>query len=254
MMNSMHYLVRALILSGCCASVVVAQVRAEAVARVFGIRTNTASGTAFALEENGRQYIITAKHLLPAIAGKTKVQLRRPDTQRWLETEVTVLHCGPNVDIAVLCPQSAFLSLKQLSILVGSENISLGQEVFFLGFPFNFERPATFKEGKFLLPFVKRAVVSALVEEGDVQVLYLDGYNNPGFSGGPVVAWDPKENRSRIIGVVSGYRNEPRPVRIRDGGRDTPLYVDSNSGIIVAYPINAALQVIRKNPIGAIVK
>ena len=77
-------------------------------------------------------------------------------------------------------------------------------------------------------------------------VLYLDGHNNPGFSGGPVIfANYSKQDRLQIAGVVSGCRTQPTEVldveveesQSSTGEKQKKIihYVPENAGIIVAY-------------------
>jgi hypothetical protein len=44
--------------------------------------------------------------------------------------------------------------------------------------------------GAFSVPLIKKAIISATVHEHGATVLLLDGHNNPGFSGGPIVYRD----------------------------------------------------------------
>jgi len=79
----------------------------------------------------------------------------------------------------------------------------LAQDCFFLGFPFFDEidyQPAGSDSG-FPIAFVKKAIVSAL----DENYIYLDGHNNPGFSGGPVIFTNYQTKKQQICGVISGY-------------------------------------------------
>ena len=226
-----------------------AQPRAEVLQRVFSIKSGDVTGTAFAVEVDDRQYLVTAKHVVTGINDGGSIQLRRPDTLAWVDVKLrTVLRCDP-ADIAVLVPESVLSAgLKSLPVLLGSQGLVWGGEVYFLGFPFGFDSAARMEGGQYLFPFIKRAVVSAMVRVNDADVLYLDGYNNPGFSGGPVALFDQSQNKSRIAGVISGYRNEPRQVRM--GNTPTQLVVDSNAGIIIAYSIDPAIKIIRANPVG----
>ena len=75
--------------------------------------------------------------------------------------------------------------------------------------------------------------------------------NNPGFSGGPVTLGDSTTN-PRIIGVVSGYRIDPKPVFQHE--MQTDFSVHDNSGLLVAFKIDYAVEAISKNPIGFPVK
>lgn len=77
--------------------------------------------------------------------------------------------------------------------------------------------------------------------------IYLDGHNNRGFSGGPVVfrASDkgPPEPL-RIAGVVSAFQVEPEPVY--RGHAPTTDHVRANAGIVIAHDIAYAVSAARE--------
>ena len=57
--------------------------------------------------------------------------------------------------------------------------------------------------------FVKRASVSAVPKtKNGAHYFYLNGFNNPGFSGGPVAFYDYKSNQWAIVAVISGFEPE----------------------------------------------
>ena len=84
----------------------------------------------------------------------------------------------------------------------------------------------------------------------------LDGLNNPGFSGGPVIFRTGADQR--IIAVISGFVTEPAeviPAVAKATTEKKPAQhqkekVEANSGFMVAYTIDPAVEAIRKNPIG----
>lgn len=78
----------------------------------------------------------------------------------------------------------------------------------------------------------------------DAVVLYIDGFNNPGFYGGPIVYWDFDKHVYRIAGVVKGYKEDTAKVLINGQHVDTQLLV--NSGILVGYSIAHAIQAIEQ--------
>lgn len=129
-----------------------------------------------------------------------------------------------------------------------SGGIIWGQDVYFLGYPYGWFGNVGGLNRDFPMPFVKKAILSCMTTEAEVQVLFLDGHNNPGFSGGPVVFKEPHKNEYKVASVISGYRytNEP----IFAGDEKFPLGYRYNTGIIVSYGIKHAVELIETNPIG----
>lgn len=76
----------------------------------------------------------------------------------------------------------------------------------------------------------------------------LDGHNNLGFSGGPVVWKDPGAQEWNVAAVISGYRHVDEPVYI--GTEATPLTYRHNTGIIVSHGVEAVFDLIALKPIG----
>ena len=77
-------------------------------------------------------------------------------------------------------------------------------------------------------------------------VLYIDGFNNPGFSGAPIVYWNFDKRVYRLLGVVQGYKEDTAKVLINNEHVNTALLV--NSGILVGYSIEHAVQAIKQEP------
>ncbi len=63
--------------------------------------------------------------------------------------------------------------------------MALSQDAFFLGYPFGM---GTYIHEVQAWAFVKKGIISSFGKLGGVRRIFLDGMNNPGFSGGPVVA------------------------------------------------------------------
>ena len=79
----------------------------------------------------------------------------------------------------------------------------------------------------------------------DAVLVYIDGFNNPGFSGGPILYWDFGKQAYRILGVVQGYKEDTAKVLINGQHVETQLLV--NSGILVGYSIEHAIQAIERS-------
>jgi len=132
--------------------------------------------------------------------------------------------------------------------------LTLGQQVYFLGYPFGLSSfgAASVPRGFGEIPFLKSGIISALDSRNpQANVLYLDGQNNPGFSGGPIVFWHSESGMFRVAGVVGGYRNEALPV-LKQKDLVNPqarayndLYTRANSGIVIGYDIRHIVDAIR---------
>ena len=79
----------------------------------------------------------------------------------------------------------------------------------------------------------------------DVVVFYIDGFNDPGFSGGPVIYWEFTTHKYKVLSVVKGYKPDTAKMMINGQQVDTNLLV--NSGILVSYSIRHAIDAIEKS-------
>ena len=212
--------------------------------RTFNIRYDGQMGTCFTIDVEGKRYLITARHVVESIRDNAIVAISHNRT--WHPWRVQLVGHGPeDIDVTALAPQELFGASHPLSLTTAG--LTLAEDVFFLGFPFGLRMEVqTELNAGFPLPLVKRASVSAL-GLGDEPVL-LDGHNNSGFSGGPVVRrWN--NDQQTVIGVVSGYHTYASKVRDANGN-ETSFTYDTNTGIIITHDIKHALALIEENPIG----
>ncbi len=217
-------------------------ITANVIHRVFRIRYGQQGGSAFSIDVDGRQYLVTAKHVLAQLLGKNHIEIFA--NGNWSKLPVELVGHAPDADITVLAADRR-LTPSGLPLEPTSEGLAYSQEVFFLGFPYNILSTYIFEGEGYPPPLVKKAIVSSVINSN---VFLLDGHNNPGFSGGPVVFIVPGQTDLKIAGVVSGYRAEAEPIFA--GDQKTQLWYPYNTGIIVAYFIHHATTLIRKNPIG----
>ena len=212
--------------------------------RAFLIRYEGNTGTCFTIDVQGRRYLITAKHVVESIRDEAVVELHH--NRGWLPSRVRLVgHGAGDIDVTILAPQKLFGASHPL--VLTTARLTLAEDIYFLGFPYGLgmEVETNLNDG-FPLPFVKKAVVSAFgLKDGQ---LFLDGHNNPGFSGGPVARRGSREKQT-VVGVVSGYRYDRHKVRDMNGNETSHTY-DANTGIIIAYDIRHALEIIAANPIG----
>jgi hypothetical protein len=225
--------------------------------RVLRLKTRTSTGSAFTIEVDGNQYLITARHLLDGFGSEGEIELWIEG--RWSQTRARALYPAKEaVDIAALDlgrPVTVTFPLEP-----SSGGLTLGQQVYFLGYPHGLGSAgaAPVPKGFGEIPFLKSGIISAVDDrDPEASVLYLDGQNNPGFSGGPIVFWHSASGSFRVAGVVRGYQNEALPV-LKEKNLDDPqakayngLYTRANSGIVIGYDIRHIVEAIRasrRNP------
>lgn len=242
--------------------------------RVVRIVVGQASGTAFTLDVDGHQYLITAKHVVAGLLNEqSKIQVCGDGG--CTEREITVLRCDDPIDIAVLVPNTLLTVTYDLP--ADSNGIILGQDVYFVGFPYADPALVTSTAAKENVGFVRKAIWSAQERKDGFTRYYFDGRNNFGFSGAPIVYLQQGQAgfNYKLAAVVSGYRSdftevmksEPisndkitsddialgRIIDYPDGSHaklvPTGLVVQGNTGIVIGYDIQHAVDLIRKKQI-----
>lgn len=201
-------------------------------------RLDGSSGSAFTLEIDGRQYLITARHVVgDDDPVRMQLELR---AQTWECELVQLQGVTGDADIAVFSldkPVTPTLSTRPTL-----EGIMYSQDVYFLGYPYGMAMQMV--PGIDTYAFVKKAIFSASAHtRAGGHVLYLDGFNNPGFSGGPMIFYHHQTNEPHIGGVVAGYKIDPQQVVVGDE-QEPGAFVRANSGIVVTYSIQHALDAI----------
>ena len=220
-------------------------ITANVIYRVFRLKVGFETGTAFTIEEGGREYLVTARHIAQSLQGNCQIELFKD--RSWYSLQVTVIgHAPGDVDISVLAPSEGLTPTRPLPLPASSDGLTYGQEAYFLGFPSGISDNFLMETGH-PLPFVKRATVSTMFGKPYL----LDGHNNPGFSGGPVVFCPPNRKEFQVAAVVCGYQAARTPVRDHEE-RVTEFHLRENTGIIVAYDVSDAVALIRANPIGLV--
>ncbi len=263
-----------------------AQVSANVLRRTLEIRVGGPTGitgTAFTLDVDSREYLVTAKHVVEKLNHRDTIEISVRIDQ-WERIDVAVYPCEGDADIAVLIPPRQLTVNFPLEPSSGA-GVFAGQDVYFVGFPFG---ASSFAEsvyvnqlnGEYPMPIVKKAAYSGTFEsKGKTPVILLDGYNNHGFSGAPMVFHEVNRQIDAttpfyIFGVVSGFVPElvkvVKPEPIRNGEdvskveswrlgtpgtilRDTEQFVPLNTGIVRGYPIRYALDMIHLHPEGPVV-
>jgi hypothetical protein len=263
-----------------------AQVTSNVIMRVLHMRVSAGTdhegmATAFTIDVDGREYLITAKHVVQGLKENDKIDIFM--NGGWSSLNVSIFRCDDPVDIAVLIPPRQLTVNFELPF-ESQLNFLMGQDAYFLGFPYGLQAPGG---GTYPIAIIKRGTISASIPmdiSRKKSTILLDGENNPGFSGGPIVFRDLNKSQFvlNLAGVVSGFipevvsvmkRNgikspddagnkaKAEPWRIQKGADgtyfeyvDTDVYVPLNTGIVIGYTIAPAIDLIRQHPMGPVVK
>jgi len=217
------------------------------------LKFGEAAGTCFSLTVDGKQYLLTAKHVVDGIKTGDTIGIYRGQTT-WEDMAVTPIPVNQKVDIAVL------ISDRQVSdagfiLEPGSfEGLNMISEVYFLGFPYGGNRllggrtyrlfsTLSLSGTSYPAALVKRGIISGSDNsDTDSPIFYIDAMNNPGFSGAPVIFYDRTSNTPKVIGVVSA--RIPEELMTPKGVQPPPVGV--NSGIVIAHQISSAINAIRE--------
>jgi hypothetical protein len=269
-----------------------AQVTNGPLFHAFLIETSFGRGTTFSIDVDNREYWITAKHIFtgvksgPAGVFTTKTvqanilsQIGEGDEGHelhWMPETFTVIDPGKDIDILVLVPGHLLIDYGlDFNLTAGAEGIGFGGDCEFLGFPYGGGWKAQWMDSKrpgiktwMWLPYVKHCTISALLQDHGFGIWVLDGINNEGFSGGPVL-YGTGPNQ-KVFAVISGFHQEPLEVlpapppgheqtssipaspRLPGNNSNEPekKIVEANSGFILAFGIEPAIKAIQGNPIG----
>lgn len=220
-------------------------VQAEIFRRVLRIQCGNSSGTAFTIESHGEQFWVTAKHMFEALGLPASTEIKLLIGTNYQAFDVGVRYpAEKKADIAVMKLKNTQLLTPTYENVNSTEGLVFGQDVYFVGFPYEYDSIlGMFPGGNMPIPLVKKACMSAILQDGAGTIL-LDGINNPGFSGSPVCfkKIGSPENTMHILGVVSGYRFNSQPL-FDQAGNQTGHYVKENTGIIIVSDIKHAMQI-----------
>ena len=225
------------------------------VKRTFHVEFGKRKGTAFTIDHQGRQYLITAKHLLEELKEFPKC-VKIFSEKKWISKDIKVVGCGKGkVDIVVLACQEQLS--EKLPMKPSVHRLGYSQPVYFVGFPFGLHSGNEQINRGFPIPFVKMGIVGAVLlndrSTEQLSIIYIDGHGNEGFSGGPVV-YKPRggKNTYNVAGVVTCIIDSKKPqVKVYDRNKTKKIgYAQENLGIVQAIDIRYAIDLIKKKPIG----
>jgi Trypsin-like peptidase domain len=215
----------------------------EILDRTLFIRNGNIAGTAFKVDYQGKVFLITARHVVAGLpTSKATIQVWQEYIWKDYHTLRTIFPSSAEVDIAIFETEETVSRPYDITPQGKSSGTTFGQQVWFLGYPLE---GLGFRYKSATFPFIKRGTISGIdALDQDAIVYYIDGFNNPGFSGGPVVYWNFVRHAYEIAAVVQGYREEAAKTMVNGKQVDTQILV--NSGILVAYSIDHAMKAIEQ--------
>lgn len=220
----------------------------NALSRTFHLRHGSQTATGFLIDVDAKQYLVTARHFVPEVIDFILLELFHDKSWKKILARL-VGHAPGEIDITVLALPKRLVAVDYI-LTPSMGGIILGQEAFFLGFPYGLFGDHGEFNSNYPMAFVKRATVSSLsVSEDGPAIIFLDGHNNPGFSGGPVLFKVQEQGELKVAAVVSGYRFATAP--IYQGEQEVPLTYRYNTGIVISYGLKHAVAIATGNPIGA---
>ncbi|HKW17077.1 MAG TPA: serine protease [Terriglobales bacterium] len=213
----------------------------EILGRTHMIKVGDEAGTAFNVDYNGKLYLVTARHVVGTLqTHDAKIQIMQSGEWKDYHIARVLFPESDEVDIAVLETDEKVKTPYGVSIMSGPEGPTFGQQVWFIGYPWGLHSHLSNGE----IPFIKRGTMSAIDGTNPkAMVLYIDGFNNPGFSGGPILYFDFKSHAYRLAGVVKGYREDNANVLVNGKLVPTPILV--NSGILIGYSAEHIIETIK---------
>jgi S1-C subfamily serine protease len=219
--------------------------------RVFNIKNGNNTGTAFTIDVDNRQYFVTATHVVEGIANGSQIKIWYDQT--WKVVPFVLIGQHSKADVTVFSINQIIPSYPMEAT---SEGLTLGQDIYFLGFPHGLKSEVGEINRLFPLPLVKKGCVASLPflykQENVGQYMWIDGNNNPGFSGGPVIFKASGDNNFRVCGVIHGYMTTLTEVEEIES-TTTKQVVRNNTGIMKVYDIECAINLIKANPNGVVI-
>ena len=212
--------------------------------RTLKIRRGESQGTAFTIDRAGRQYLVTARHVVDGIVSGESIDLWHEG--QWKPLGINVVGVGEGeMDVAVLALSFQISPRPELEA-GASREYYYGQQVYILGFPLGLYIGGAEINRGLPIPFAKSGIISAFTL-GDIKMVYIDTQANEGFSGGPVVFRPQQEpHKFRVAGVVIGYINHA----LHDADGNHLANVRGNTGIAFAVGVQHVTDLIDANQIG----
>jgi S1-C subfamily serine protease len=221
------------------------KVRSSIVAIGFSPAQNqmTITGSGFCVSDDGK--ILTAAHIYnqtppqfqSKLMGMAMIKQEPNSLEHYIWLPLTFLKKEDKNDLALFQVSGHEKTLLKSLELGDSEKVEVGQETYFIGFPYAAQ---LINEGFGITLIVNRAIVSNVKHDGIDSAhprnwFVVDAISNPGNSGCPLI--DAESNK--VIGVMSiAFRTKSKVSKYEDLDIREPMHIAG------AKPINLAKAIL----------
>ncbi|MBK8549912.1 MAG: trypsin-like peptidase domain-containing protein [Ignavibacteria bacterium] len=160
-------------------------ITSNVITRVFHFNYKGNIGTCFTIDIDNKRYFVTAKHIIEDMKDYDIIELFQKD---WKSYSVKLVGHSTIADVSVFTSDHFF---DAFPLLANPDKIYFGQDVFYLGFPFEYKSNIGKLNRGFPMPLVKKGIISAIsIDNEDGKRLIIDSISARGFSGSPVITAD----------------------------------------------------------------
>ena len=222
------------------------EIRSSIVAIGFSPAQNqlTITGSGFCISDDGK--ILTAAHIYnqtpPQFQNKIMAMVMSKKDEHGLEhytwLPLNLVKKDDGNDVALFKIENFQNTLLRKIELGDSENIEVGQDVYFIGFPYAAQ---LIKDGMGITLAVNKAIVSNIKQDGlnpnhPRNFIIVDAISNPGNSGCPLI--DMETNK--VVGIMSiAFRTKSQVPEFNKLDIREPMH------IAAARPVNLAQSVLK---------
>ncbi|MDP3551459.1 MAG: hypothetical protein Q8R81_13855 [Novosphingobium sp.] len=199
-------------------------------------------GTGYLVTIDSKTVIVSACHIFSGIQVGDSIQIISNAEENFFSV-VAYFECESGYDICAISVDGVCVEHLKDTQMGGV--LDLGEELKFLGYPHGISSTLPGRLA-FPSPLVRTAFFSGVIKQGDLDLIILDGFNNPGFSGGPL--FKMTELGASLVGIISSYRwEDERHSRVykRENGDKNIVentFSEANSGLIQVVPIGAFIN------------